>query len=62
MKLDGKRDLHVAFGDYVLATQANTDNSMLPRAEPCIALVGKSNLMGSVLMLNLRTNKIFTKY
>ena len=41
LKLDAKRDLRVAFGDYVLATVAETDNSMLPRAEPCIALGGK---------------------
>ena len=61
MKLDAKRDLRVAFGDYVLATPANTDNSMLPRAEPCIALGGKFNHTGSVLMLSLRTNKIVTR-
>lgn len=61
MKLDAKRDLRVSFGDYVLATPANTDNSMLPRAEPCIALGGKFNHTGSVLMLSLRTNKIVTR-
>ena len=60
MKLDAKRDLRVVFGDYVLVTHANTDNSPLPRAEPCIALGGKFNLTGSVLMLSLRTNKIIT--
>jgi hypothetical protein len=60
-KLDAKRDLRVAFGDYVLATHANTDSSMLPRAEPCIALGGNFNLTGSVLMLSLRTNKIITR-
>ena len=38
MKLDAKRDLRVAFGDYVLATTAETNNSMAPRAEPFIAL------------------------
>jgi hypothetical protein len=38
MKLDAKRDLRIALGDYVLATTAVTDNSMLPRAERCIAL------------------------
>jgi len=57
MKLDAKRDLRVVFGDYVLATHVNTDNPMLPRAEPCIALGGKFNLAGSVVMLSLRTNK-----
>jgi hypothetical protein len=61
MKLDAKRGLRVAFGDYVLATPTNTDNSMLPKAEPCIALGGKFSLAGSVLMLSLRTNKIITK-
>ena len=61
MKLDAKRDLRAAFGDYVLATPAITDNSMLPRAEPCIALGGKFNLTGSVLVLSLGTNKIITR-
>ena len=61
MKLDAKRDLRVAFGDYVLATPAVTDNSMLPRAEPCIALGGKFNHTGSVWMLSLRTGKIVTR-
>jgi hypothetical protein len=53
MKLDAKHDLRVAFRGCVLATPANTDNSMLPRAEPCITLGGKFNLTGSVLMLSL---------
>jgi hypothetical protein len=61
MKLDAKLDLRVAFGDYVLATPANKDNSMFPRAEPCIALGGKFNHTGSVIMLSLRTNKIVTR-
>ena len=61
LKLDAKRDLRVAFGDYVLATVAETDNSMLPRAEPCIALGGKLNPTGSVWMLSLKTYKIVTR-
>jgi hypothetical protein len=44
LKLNAKRNLRVAFGDYVLATVAETDNSMRPRVEPCIALDGKLNL------------------
>ncbi len=42
MKLDAKRDLCVAFGDYVLATTADTNNSMVPRVEPFIALREKA--------------------
>ena len=61
MKLDAKRDLRVAFGDYVLATPATTDNSMLPRAEPFIALGGKLNHTGSVWMLSLKTGKVVTR-
>jgi hypothetical protein len=37
LKLDEKRDLRVAFGDYVLAPPVETNNSMGPRCEPCIA-------------------------
>ena len=59
-KLDAKRDLRVAFGDYVLATTAETNNSMVPRAEPFIALGGNVNPVGSVWMLNLKTNKVVT--
>jgi hypothetical protein len=61
MKLDAKRDLLVAFGDYVLATTAETNNSMAPRAEPFIALRGKGNPTGIVWMLNLKTNKVVTR-
>jgi hypothetical protein len=61
LKLDAKRDLRVAFGDYVLATVAETDNSMRPRVEPCIALGGKLNLTGSVWMLSMKTYKVVTR-
>ncbi len=58
MKLDAKRELRVAFGDYVLATPGTTDDSMLPRAEPSIALGGKLNHTGSVWMLSMKTGKV----
>jgi hypothetical protein len=61
MKLDAKRDLRVAFGDYVLATPATTDNSTLPRADPLIALGGKLNHTWSVWMLSLKTGKVVTR-
>ncbi len=61
MKLDAKRDLSVSFGDYALATLANSDNSMLLRAEPCIVPGGKFKHAGSVLMLSQQTNKIVTR-
>ncbi len=58
VKLDAKHDLRVTFGDYVLATLAETNNSMAPRAEPLIALGSKGNPMCSVWMLSLKTNKV----
>ena len=61
LKLDAKRDLRIAFGDYVLATTAETNNSMGPRCEPFIALGGKGNPTGSVWMLSLKTNKVVTR-
>ena len=50
IKLDAKRDRRVAFGDYVLATTAYTNNSIAPRAEP-----------GNVWMLSLKTNNFVTR-
>ncbi len=44
-----------------VTTLVVTDNSMLPRAEPCIALGGKFNHIGNVWMLSLRTDKIVTR-
>ena len=61
MKLDAKRDLRVAFGDYVLATTAETNNSMTPRAEPFIALGEKGNPTDIVWMLSFKTNKAVTR-
>ena len=51
----------MAFGDCVLATVAETDNSMRPRVEPCSALGGKLNLTGSVWMLSMKTYKVVTR-
>ncbi len=42
MKLGAKRDLRVAFGDYVLATPAVTDNSMLIREPSRVSPLGGS--------------------
>ncbi len=60
LKYDAKRDLRVAFGDYVLATVAETDSSMRQKVEPCIALGGKLNLSGSVRMFSMKIYKIIT--
>jgi hypothetical protein len=57
MKLDDKRDLRIAFGDYVLATPDVTDNSMLSRVEPCIALGENYNHAERVWMLNVKVRQ-----
>jgi hypothetical protein len=41
LKLDAKRSLQVSFGNYAVATDATTDNSMGPRSGQFIALGGK---------------------
>jgi hypothetical protein len=41
LKLDAKRNLRVGFGDYAVATNATTDNSMGSRAGQFIALGDK---------------------
>jgi hypothetical protein len=61
LKLDAKRDLRVGFGDYAVATNAMTDNSMGPRAGQFIALGGKGGPTGSVWMLSLRSNQVVTR-
>jgi hypothetical protein len=61
LKLDAKRDLRVAFGDYVIATAAETNNFMGPRCEPFVALGEKGNPTGSVWMLSLKINKVVTR-
>ena len=61
LKLDAKRDLRVGFGDYAVATNATTDNSMGPRAGQFIALGGKGGPTGSVWMLSLRSNQVVTR-
>jgi hypothetical protein len=58
---DAKRDLRVAFGDYVLATAAETDNWMRPRVEPCNTLGGRLGLSGSVWMLIMKPYKVVTR-
>ena len=55
MKLVAKRDLRIAFEDYVLATPNVSDNSIISRAEPCITLGGNFNHTESVWKLSLRS-------
>ena len=60
-KVDMKRDLRFGFGDYVQATVPNTNNSMGPRTEGCIALLSRGNLLGSVYMYHIGTSSIVTR-
>ena len=57
-RVAGNRDFRVAFGDYCQCTVANTDHSMNPRTEDCIAYLPSGNRQGSVKMFNLATAKI----
>ena len=56
--LDARLDYRVKFGQYVQATEANTDNTPAPRTQGCIALGGLDNLTGGVRMLSLSTLKV----
>ncbi len=62
LKLDAKRDMRVGFGDYAVATNATTDNSMGLRAGRFIALGGKGGPTDIVWMLNLRSIQVLTRY
>ena len=56
-RVAGNRDSRVAFGDYCQCTVVNTDHSMNPRTEDCIAYLPRGTRAGSVTMLSLKTNK-----
>ena len=56
-RVAGNRDFMVAFGDYCQCTVANTDHSMNPRTQDCIAYLPRGTRAGSVTMLSLATNK-----
>jgi len=63
-KVDYKRDLRVAFGDYVQCHTPPTgysSNSMKPRTAGAIALLPTANLQGSVKFLSLSTKAIITR-
>ena len=60
-KSDAKRDFRCAFGDYVMSTVPNTDNTMRARTEDCIVMYPTGNRTGSVKMLSLATGKIVTR-
>lgn len=61
LKLDAKRDLKCGFGDFVHATEAETDNSMNARTTGCVALLPTGNPTGSVQMWSLSTRKVITR-
>lgn len=60
-RLDMKLDLRVQFGAYVQATVPNTDNTMVPRTEGCIAMLPTGNRTGSVKMWRMATNTTVTR-
>lgn len=57
IKLDAKRDLRCACGDYVQARVPVTDNSLQTRTDGCIVLYPTGSTTGSVAMLKLSTMK-----
>ena len=61
IKCDAKKDLRVAFGDYVQAREMDTDKSMKERTKGCIALLPLGNLEGSVKFLDLATLETITR-
>jgi hypothetical protein len=61
LKLDANRDFRAGFGDYTVATNAITDNSMGPRAGQFVALGGQGGPTGNVWMLSLRSNQEVTR-
>jgi hypothetical protein len=59
--LDAAIDLRVNFGDYVQATEPDTDNTMRSRVRGCIAVLPLGNDTGSVKCVSLATWKAVTR-
>lgn len=57
-KIDTRLDLRVGFGEYIQATVPNTDNSMKPRTEGCIAMGEVGNNTGTVTCYRLSTKSL----
>ena len=60
-KIDATRDLRIQFGDYVQATDSDTDNTMCSRTQGCTALLPTGYLGGSIKMLHLATDTVITR-
>ena len=61
-KLDYKRDLRFAFGEYVQAYNPHVDTrSLQARTDGAIVLLPTNNIQGSVKLLNLRTGSVITR-
>jgi hypothetical protein len=60
-QFDAKRDMKCPFGSYVQATVPMTDNTMSPRTEGCITGQPSGNLLGSVRMWTLKTQRLVTR-
>ena len=60
-KLDFKRDLRCQFGDRLECTVPNTNNTMEPRTDSCIAMGSAGNLTGSIKVWNIDTGTVFIR-
>ena len=60
-RFDVKRDAAIGFGDYLQATEPNTNNSMASRTVGCIALLPTGSSTGSVKVLQLGNGKVVTR-
>ena len=62
-KPDYKKELSLAFGDYVECYDPKTksNNAEQSRTEPCIALYPTGNANGSWIFLNMKTNKYISR-
>jgi hypothetical protein len=59
VKVDLKKEFGLAFRDYVEAynprVESQSNNILVPRTKPCIALYPSANKNGSSMMYNLAT-------
>ena len=60
-KIDGKRDIRCAYGDYAQCTVPMTNNSMVARTDDCVVMMPTGNRTGSVKVLSLSTGRIVNR-
>ena len=61
IRVDAKRDLTFAFGDYAETTKTSTSSKAVSRTEACVLGIPTMNRAGSVICLKVSTGEMVTR-